>query len=264
MIDSAYTGKLPRSINLGALLFLLALPVSLVALGMVAVGTSDVDYYRMCSATAPPDLMQGLLCSTLTLAVTLVPIWLIFPPTRRAVERDEEGLSWDRPSLTGGLKLMLVCLLIWGQGLGVSMLTTREIRWYEDQGCDTMPEWAQHSIEVRRSKGLTFALGLAGIAALTGWRARRKWRPAGRVELDERGLVLDGERWSYKDIDRAELDGDSLRFGRFDGATYVVPLFHHEQLFAQELVRVVRSHLPQGVEDRSDARQALTDLSETR
>lgn len=266
MIDEALARRLPRPLNHGATLFLFALALGLVALGMLATTVGSFESYAFtCTASAPPDLMLGLLCSTLTLVVTVLPMWLIFPPSRRAVEQDDEGLSWDRPHLTGGLKLMFACLLVWGVGLGLAAGTTGEVEWYADVGglgsCGEMPEWVHGSIRARTQKGLLVATGFGGLLLLTGWLARRRWRPADRLELDERGLVLNGDRWSFKDLTRVEVVDHALFLEAHDGRRAELGLFAPEVAFAEQLAEVVRARLPAQTEDRSEARARLESVT---
>lgn len=270
MIDERFAEQLPRPLRPGRMLLLLALPLLALVQGLVVMSAASLRGFSelWCEASAPPDLMAGLLFAGLILVVGVLPLWLLFPPSRPALVVDEHGLLWDRPHLTGGTGLLLVTLLVLGVGLATSVWTSRGIEWKGDGqrlgACDDRQAWVAQAVRARKTRGLAIGLGYLGLLGLACWQVHRRWRPADQLALDELGLRLNGQRWSFKDLTRAEVVDGALHLEAHDGRSAALRLFPGETGAASQLALEIRRHLPQHTEERTGAQQALSDLAQRR
>lgn len=265
MLDEQLAHRCPRPTNAGAWVFLVLGLGTLVTIGAtLAVPISPGSGFAPCWTSTAPNPLSGAFCATLAVLVGLLPIWGLLPPTRRAVEQDERTLTWDRPAWPTAVRVAGTMVLLLLLGSSVSALQDHGLGWMPEAGrdCSIAPPHIQREKAGRQDLfvGWSLAAGL-GALALSFW-ASRSLRPTGRIRLDELGLELDGVRWSYKDIERAEVSEGSLRFGRFDGEVYALTLFDAERAFAEQLAATVTARLPAAVEDRAEARAALAQLAE--
>lgn len=222
------------------------------------------SWFAPCWSPAAPNPLSGALCALLSIGVVLLPLWLVLPPTRRAVEQDAHQLAWDRPAWPTAVRVCGTMFLLLMLGSVTSALQDYGIDWSPVQGqdCSIAPPDVQALLQGRRDLLLLWSAA-AGLGALSlAFWASSALRPTGRIRLDERGLELDGERWSFKDIVAAEVHEGQLRIERYDAVRYEVRLFRGEQAFARALVDRVKAHLPTDAEDRADARAALAELAE--
>lgn len=259
-ISTALQKRCPRRTNPGAWIFLVGGVGLFVTLSAIAAWpTSGLDY-GTCVLPAWPDLFSGALCGVATAVLFLLPVWMILPPTRRAIVQDDATLRWDRPGIPpllvfGGTAWLLVALAVVTSALGPA-----EISYIPEVAmprCEHVPDEAYRRASARRDRALATGglVLLGGLGLAAGIRRRR--RGAGVLEVDALGLRIDGTRWSLKDVVRVEVVDDVLHLARHDGEQLAIPLWGAERVLGPILARQLRERLPRDVEDRSEAARAL-------
>lgn len=261
-IDEAVAKLCPRR-RLPALVLLEVVVLNISVLLLSVIPLMPRHRFDPCHLATLPEV-SGWLCGLMVGLCGLLPLWVLLPPARRAVALEPDRVDWFRPRLHP-----------WWVFLAVSFLTCAawaavcadfEVSWTppEGQSCAVVPAPIEAKVQ-RRVNQLVVLLPIGGLCMLgLGLWGRRDWadRTVRRVQLDERGLVIDGERYAYKDLTRVEVVEHELIVATHDDRHANVGLFTSEVPFAHQLAALVVARLPVETEDRSEARRTLLGLTE--
>ncbi|MEZ4321586.1 MAG: hypothetical protein R3F61_29200 [Myxococcota bacterium] len=283
MTDRGSLPRPPGPVNPGALATLIVFGSALLPLGWLGTLFTFDSVECAQAVQVAPALLEGGLCGLISSTVIIGLMWVVLGgPSRDSVVEDEDGVEWERPRFAPALLLPFTFLAPVLIGMAGSALLPRaageQCTIYDFD--DGVVEVASHTwvgtasrscgedlppalqSQCSRARG-RFAMEAAvplGLVVLFGGLAYRSRRGVRRVEVDARGVGIDGERIAYADLDGVTVTEDALTLALFDGSLRVVPLYPAERALAQHLAERIRPMLPRDPEDRPAERARLTGL----
>lgn len=249
--------KLPRPVNHGAVTLVAVLSLGAVWLGGSVGMIPPLEGYSC--APPPSPVPMGLLCGGLTLVGLFGPLFVLLPPTDPPVNQDEDGLAWTRPRVGVGTTFLTLAWSVW-LSAALMGLTVPQVSLDPMCDFDRLSPGEREMFELDWQWFYGSWITLIGIGLALAVRIARS-RRVRTVELDGRGVHVDGVRLPFNDIDRLEVEDRALVIHGYDGAQTRIALWRRERDFAGRLAEAIRSHLPEQAEARNDSRARLAGVT---